>query len=44
MAVYGVVSLQLRVYEEIFVIQYDSAFCQVMITTTVAWGVANGDS
>ena len=44
MVIYGGVSLQLHMYEGIFVSQDDSALCQVMITTYVAWGVADGYS
>ena len=38
------VSLQLCMYEKIFVSQADSASCQVMITTTITRGVANGEA
>ena len=37
------VILQLRMYEKIFVSWADSASCQVMITTAVTRGVADGD-
>ena len=37
------VSLQLHMYEKIFVSQADSALCQFMITTAVTRGADDGD-